>query len=159
VAGIEQAFDCLIVQNRQAEQPVRRSMDWTSEDNMVDGLFFCATLTGRRESHTPFVHIGAETLDTGAEAVKSDPSSSWEGRSEGWVWKKVLFSDESHFFVQGQQCRQEKVRRSYGEKITKGHILQNVKHPQKIMFWGCFSFQGVGPLYHVTGMMNAEKLQ
>jgi len=25
-----------------------RSMDWTLEDDMVDGLFFCATLTGRR---------------------------------------------------------------------------------------------------------------
>ena len=27
---------------------MRRSMDWTLEDNMVDGLFFCAILTGRR---------------------------------------------------------------------------------------------------------------
>jgi len=25
------------------------------------------------------------------------------------------------------------------------------------MFWGYFSFLGVGPLYPVTGMMNAEK--
>ena len=41
--------------------------------------------------------------------------------------------------------------------ITKCHIIQNVKHPQKKMFWDCFSFQGVGPLYPVTGMMNAEK--
>ena len=92
-------------------------MEWTLEDNMVDGLFFCATLTGRKGSHTPIVHTGAETLDTGAEAVKPDPSSSWEGRSGGWVWKKVLFSDESHFFVQGQQCRH--VRRSYGERSQK----------------------------------------
>jgi len=55
------------------------------EDNMVDGLFICATLTGRREGHTPFVQAGAETFDTGAEAVKPDPGSSWEGRSGGWV--------------------------------------------------------------------------
>jgi len=54
-------------------------MDWTLEDNMVDNLFFCATLTGRRGGHTPFVQVGAETSDTGAEAVKPDPSSSWEG--------------------------------------------------------------------------------
>ena len=32
-------------------QSMGRSMDWTLEDNMVDGLFFCATLTGRR-GHT-----------------------------------------------------------------------------------------------------------
>jgi len=48
-------------------------------------LFFCATLTGRRGGHIPFVQAGAETSDTGAEAVKPDPGSSWEGRSGGWV--------------------------------------------------------------------------
>ena len=47
---------------------------------MVDGLF-CATLTGRRGGHTPFVQAGAETPDTGAEAVEPDPGSSWEGHS------------------------------------------------------------------------------
>jgi len=31
-------------------QSIGRSMDWTLEDNMVDGLFFCATLTGRKEA-------------------------------------------------------------------------------------------------------------
>jgi len=54
-------------------------MDWTLEDNMVDGLFFCAMLTGRRGGHTPFVQAGAETSDIGAEAVKPDRGSSWEG--------------------------------------------------------------------------------
>jgi len=57
-------------------------MDWTVEDNMVDGLF-CTTLTGRSGGHTPFVQAGAETSDTGAEAVEPDPGSSWEGHS-GW---------------------------------------------------------------------------
>jgi len=51
-------------------------------EDMVDGLF-CATLTGRRGSHTPFVQTAAETPHTGAEAVKPNPSSSWEGRAEG----------------------------------------------------------------------------
>jgi len=49
---VEQPFDCLIVQNRQAMQSIGRSMDWTSEDNMVDGLFFCSKFTGRRGGHT-----------------------------------------------------------------------------------------------------------
>ena len=48
---------------------------------MVDGLFICATLTGRRGGHAPFVQAGAETSDTGAEAVKTDPCSSWQGHS------------------------------------------------------------------------------
>jgi len=83
-AGVEQPFYCLIVQNRQVMQSMGRSLDWTLEDNMVDSLFFCATLTGRRGGHAPFVQAGAETPDTGAEAVKPDPGSSWEGHS-GWM--------------------------------------------------------------------------
>jgi len=42
--------------SRTAVQPM--GMDWTFEDDMVDGLFFCATaatLTSRRMGHTPFV--------------------------------------------------------------------------------------------------------
>jgi len=55
-------------------------MDWTLEDNMAGGLFFCATLTGGR-SHTLCVQAGAETPNTGAETIKPDPGSSWEGYS------------------------------------------------------------------------------
>ena len=80
-AGVEQPFHCLSVQHRQAVQSMRKSMDWTLEHNMVDGLFFCKTLTGRRGDQNPFVQAGAETSDTGAEAVKPDPGSSWEGHS------------------------------------------------------------------------------
>jgi len=42
-AGVEQPFNYLIVQHRQAIQSMGRSKDWTLEDNMVDDLFFCAT--------------------------------------------------------------------------------------------------------------------
>jgi len=50
-------------------------MDWTVEDDLVDGLFY-ATFTGRRGGHTPFVQAGAETSVTGEEAVEPDPGSS-----------------------------------------------------------------------------------
>jgi len=76
-AGVEQPFDCLIIQNCQAVQSIGRSMDWTLENNMVGGAFFCATLAGRIGGHTPFVQAGAETSDTCAEAVKPDPRFSW----------------------------------------------------------------------------------
>jgi len=59
-------------------------MEWILEGNMVDGLFFCATLTSHKGSLTPFMQTGAETSDTGVETVKSDPGSVWEGHSEGW---------------------------------------------------------------------------
>jgi len=53
-------------------------------NNMVDGLFFCTTLTVRWRGHTRFVQTGSETSDTGAEVVKPDPGSSWEGHFGGW---------------------------------------------------------------------------
>jgi len=49
----------------------------TVKDNMFIRLFFCATLTGRRGDHTPFLQAGAETSDTGAEVVKPDPGCFW----------------------------------------------------------------------------------
>jgi len=55
---------------------------------MVDGLFFCATLTGRRGGHAPFVQAGEETSDTGAEAVKPDPQAHF-GRVIPQVWMPV----------------------------------------------------------------------
>lgn len=66
----------------------------------------------------------------------------------------MIFSDESHFEVQGQ--RSQYVRRSIGEPIRPGHIEQHVKHPEKKMFWGCFSDDGPGTLHPVTGMMNSD---
>jgi len=48
---------------------------------MVDGSFFCATLTGRGGGHSPFVQAGAETPDTGAEVLQPVPGPSWESHS------------------------------------------------------------------------------
>ena len=70
-AGVEQPFYCLVVQKRQTVESVGRSIDWTVKDNIVGGLFFRATLTGHRGSHTPFVQAMAETTDSSAEAVKA----------------------------------------------------------------------------------------
>jgi len=51
-AGVEQLIDCLISHHCQAVKSMGRSMDWTLEDNMVNSLFFSATLT---EGHAAFV--------------------------------------------------------------------------------------------------------
>jgi hypothetical protein len=83
---------------------------------------------------------------------------NWAMRYKSWTveqWRKVVFSDESHFLVQGQ--RSQHVRRSVGEPLTPDHIQQFVKHPEKKMFWGCFSYNGVGPLFPVEGMMNSDR--
>jgi len=49
------------------------------KNNMANGLFFCVTLTSCKRDHTPLVQAGAETSDTGAEALKPDPGCSWQG--------------------------------------------------------------------------------
>ena len=84
-AGVEQPFGYIIIQNSQPVQSMGRSMDCTLEDSMVNGLFFCPTLTGHRGGHTPFVQAGAVTSNTSAEGVKPDEGFSWEGHSGGWV--------------------------------------------------------------------------
>lgn len=36
-------------------------------------------------------------------------------------------------------------------------MVEFVKHPEKVMFWGCFSHGGIGPLIKVDGMMNSKQ--
>ena len=64
---------------------------------------------------------------------------AWAKEHKNWgieSWRKVIFSDETHFEVQGY--RSFIVRRSAGEPISAGHMQQAPKH-QKKMFWGFFS--------------------
>lgn len=82
----------------------------------------------------------------------------WAKKYAHWTeehWRNVLFSDETHFLVQG--CRSKFVRKGVDEKLTAAHLVQTVKHPVKKMFWGCFSYKGTGKLIPVEGMMNSEK--
>ena len=81
----------------------------------------------------------------------------WAKKYKDWTeneWKKVLFSNETYFLVQGQY--RHYVRRDEGKRVTEYHINQTVKHCQK-MFWGSFSFSGLESLYPCLGIMNADK--
>ena len=83
---------------------------------------------------------------------------AWAKKYKNWTlddWKKVLFSDEIHFVVGGKHVQY--VRRSVGESVKPCHINQQVKHPAKKMFGGCFSFKGVGSLFPVQGMMKSDQ--
>lgn len=82
---------------------------------------------------------------------------AWAECYKEWTtedWRRVMFSDESHFLVQGQ--RSQYVRRSKNEEITEEHMNQYIKNPEKRMFWGCFHHNGVGSLYPIKGIMNAD---
>lgn len=82
----------------------------------------------------------------------------WAKELANWTvedWKNVMFSDESHFYVQGQ--RVSYVRKAADEKTSPAHIQQSVKHPQKKMFWGCFTFEGPCSLVPVDGMLKSDE--
>ena len=83
---------------------------------------------------------------------------AWAKKYKNWTlddWKKVLFSDETHFVMAGKHFQY--VRRSVEESVKPCHINQQVKHPAKKMFWGCFSFKGVGSLFPAQGMMKSDQ--
>jgi len=65
----------------------------------------------------------------------------------------VLFSDESHFFVQGKHSRFVRIRK--GEQLSPADFTEVVKYPQKKMPWG--SFSGVDVLIPIECMMNSDK--
>ena len=83
-ACFEQPFGCLIV---RPCSPLGGWWigHWRTTWLTVCSASPCTTFTGRRGGHTPFVQAGAETSDTGAEAVKPNPGSCWEGHSGGHV--------------------------------------------------------------------------
>ena len=115
------AIYCLIIETREAVQSTGNSMGLTLEENMVDGLFFCATPTGPRKGHNPFVQAGAEMPDTGAKAVMPNPRCSWKGHSR-WVLmsvshviKEVTKRSESTWY--------KKVKQNNSNKIQKGKSM------------------------------------
>ena len=73
-------------------------------------------------------------------------------------WKFVMFSDESHFelqFNRATRCRRPAGSSRFNPLFTK----KTVKHPPKVMAWGCFSWKGRGALVFLDQgeMMNGER--
>ncbi|CAK9801681.1 Transposable element Tcb1 transposase [Anthophora quadrimaculata] len=69
-------------------------------------------------------------------------------------WKKVLFSDESKFKLFGSDGKQY-VRRPVGTRYNSKYQIPPVKHGGGgAMVWGAFSYEGVGPLVEIEGVMD-----
>ena len=68
--------------------------------------------------------------------------------------ERVLFSDESDFFVPGKHSRFIRIRNR--EQLSPAHCNELVKEPKR-MFWGSFSFSVVASLMPIEGMMNLRK--
>ena len=67
-------------------------------------------------------------------------------------WKKVLWTDESPYVL---RCMiRQYVWRTPGEKFSRRCMQGTVKHQKKINVWGCFSWNGVGRIYRIVGIMD-----
>jgi transposase len=74
-------------------------------------------------------------------------------------WKQVMFSDESNFEI-FRTNKHARVRRPVGsDRFDARYTVKTVKHPEKVMVWGCFSHHGRGGLSFLPKgvMMNKEK--
>ncbi len=73
---------------------------------------------------------------------------TWAVEKKNWTvaqWFKVLFSDESKFFISfGNQG--PRVWRKSGEAQNPRCLKSSVKFPQSVMIWAAMSSAGVGPL-------------
>jgi transposase len=113
-------------------------------------------------------------LGLGAHVPRKKPAISernrekrlkWAKTHENWTsrkWWKILFSDESTF-TQFQQGRNGKVWREPDEVFLPSCIAVTVKHSPSLMFWGCFSWLGLGPIIplrgSITGGVHAETIR
>lgn len=72
-------------------------------------------------------------------------------------WKSVLWTDESKFEIFGTKRRQY-VRRETGERFDPRCITPTFKHGGgSVMVWGCFSYDGVGELVKINGILRKEQ--
>jgi transposase len=71
-------------------------------------------------------------------------------------WKKVLFTDESSFSLATGR-RIKRVWRKPGEEYLPECVQPTFKSGNKtVMYWGCMSYNGLGPFEFISGMMNAQ---
>ena len=71
-------------------------------------------------------------------------------------WKRVIFSDESPFELYHPPNRQND--RVWAHSSSEVPIIETVKQPLKVMFWGMMSFRGLSDLHVVPRgqTINAE---
>jgi hypothetical protein len=68
---------------------------------------------------------------------------------ESTDWNKVIFSDETTFWL-------KPTKRRYWARGRTRKVVRVVKHPQKIHVWGCFCSEGFGKLFIFKQNLSAQ---
>ena len=129
---------------------IRREMDTTHgvklSSSTVQRRIRSTGLLGRRPAKKPLISLKNRL----ARVAFAKKHLHWTSSD----WKKVLFSDESSFLLFGSDGITY-VRRPEGERFNPRYQLCTVKHGGgKLMMWGCFSLNGVGPLVRIRDTID-----
>lgn len=73
----------------------------------------------------------------------------WCELMESIDWNKVIFSDETTFWL-------KPTKRRYWTRGSTRKVVRVVKHPQKIHVWGCFCSEGFGKLFIFKQNLSAQ---
>lgn len=81
----------------------------------------------------------------------------WAKEHQNWTfddWKKVLWSDETIFFI--FPLYKKRVWRPIGSELKMKYTKPAVAHSAKVIVWGCMSGCGIGEIEKIEGTMNAD---
>ena len=60
-------------------------------------------------------------------------------------WKNIIWSDESMFTVSTNNAKKVYMRPD-SDPFDPKYTYKTIKHPDKLMVWGCFNYRGVGKI-------------
>ena len=83
---------------------------------------------------------------------------AWANQYGDWTaeqWNQVVFSDETAINITTE--RRTLVRRGRGAATRLSHATAHRPFMIKVMFWGCITAEGPGPLVVVEDNMNAAR--
>lgn len=82
---------------------------------------------------------------------------TWCGVDGVKKWQNILWSDETKINLFGNDCERN-VRRPKGQEFNPRYTKKTIKHGGgNVMVWGCFSWNGVGPIHLINDTMTKER--
>ena len=71
-------------------------------------------------------------------------------------WSRFIYSDESYVQINFDQIMNRIRRTSLENPLLPKFTAKSVKHPLKVMIWGCFNQRGPGRIHICEGSMNSK---